>query len=242
MTCDGGAVIRPKSVSAFDGLQYYNSVRDLIGRCCGGYVSRDQTRRGFSNLVSQCGVFRRRGRHHDGFRIPPTADGRDCENGASGRLWRDTSRFTYRNIVVQPRKIKFVLSYLDSGIPIISAVQIGINAFGPRPLSMPREQDQWKALLSACRSICHRLPALLLLLNATPDGQLMEAAPLVFSPIDNRFRSTPRVWHRPPVHNSLISRRLVNCHLDGAHRDEVMYPTFSEDLIDAMRTETDRTH
>ena len=259
MTCEANGIYPgPSPFRRLTDMQYLNTISDLVGVNVTEGLFPETKRAGdfrtwsANNVVSSGGA---EGILMASEFISQTADlpilmncgQQESERECGERYLIDLTYRAYRRPPTS-EEIEIVLSYLDSGIPITVAVQMGleiifnspqflyIDASGAGPIadgSTVEHLDQF--------AIASRLSYFFL--NTTPDSQLMESAAAgilgsrqqirehaVRLVQDTRFLETLTGFHED----------WLNLYqLDGAHRDETLYPTFSEDLIEAMRTETD---
>ena len=171
----------------------------------------------------------------------------ETERDCGERYLLDLSARAYRR-PLGTQESELVISYLDSGIDIRTAIQMGIEVIFNSPQFLYIDASGANPIVEGSEiehldqyAIASRLSYFFL--NTTPDAQLLEAAAAGELQTRSQVREHAlRLVQNPRFLDTLTGFHddwLNLYHLDGAHRDETLYPNFTEDLIQAMRTETD---
>lgn len=258
MTCEeNGIYPGPSPFRRLTDLQYRNSVFDLTGVDVGDLfppTKRTEEFRTWSmnNVVSAGGaegilLAAEYVSHNADLAALMACTQEESQRDCGQRYLSDLAYRAYRRPLDAP-ELEIVLSYLNSGIDISTAVQMGmevifnapqflyIDASGAGPImehSDVEHLDQY--------AIAARLSYFFI--NTTPDAELMNAASSGTLQTRQQIREHAlRLAQDPRFFDTLTAFHedwLNLFHLDDAHRDEEMYPTFSDDLVEAMRIETD---
>lgn len=259
MTCEANGVYPgPSPFRRLTDVQYRNSVFDLMGiDVAEGLFPETKRAEDFrtwsaNNVVSSGGA--------EGILMAAeyisqnanlenlmACESQETERVCSERYLSELAVLAYRRPLTSS-ELAIVLSYLDSGISISTAVQMGIEIIFNSPQFLyidasganPIESDTTIEQLDQY-AIASRLSYFFL--NTTPDTQLMTAA--ASNNLQNRSQireQATRLAQDPRFLKTLTAfhEDWLNLYqLDGADRDETMYPQFSENLVEAMRIETD---